>query len=42
MKDLIIKLEIKEAIKRNDTKKLDLIQSRYPNEFKKYVLEIIK
>jgi hypothetical protein len=42
MKNLMIKLEIKDAIKKNDIKKLDLIYSRYPNEFKKYVLEIVE
>lgn len=42
MKDYLIKLEIKDAINKNNFKKLDLIKSRYPNEFKKYLLEIVK
>ena len=42
MKDLIIKLEIEDAIKRNDNKKLELIESKYPVEFERFVLEGVK
>ena len=40
MKDLIIKLEIKDAIHSNDIKKLELIKTRYPAEFEKFVSEM--
>lgn len=42
MKNYLIKLEIKNAIHSNDIKKLELINSRYPVEFEKFILEIVK